>query len=369
MSLTTLHIFIAIALVAIASTLYRRAVQQLYRKSTKVVLDGKVRRRPTRLPFGIDIVIDIYKNVNRGTVLDAAVRSYQTYGNTFYQRFIGGDFINTIDPANIQAVTSANFYDYEMGTRRREASMPLLGLGIFNNEGDSWRHSRRLFRPAFKNSEMRSLEALFERHFQNMRAIIPRDGSVVDLSELFFCYTMDVSTQYFFGNSTSSLLELNSADSLEETAQTFSRAFAAAQDHIRENYVLGSLAWLRPLKKFHRDRQIVWDLVDRYVHGAVNGFRPEKASQYSVLDHMAETTADPVELRSELIHLLLAARDTTASLLGNLWLVIVQREGVRRTIIEEVKGLGGDLPTYDDLKSLPYLLDCINEGTIAFKYH
>ncbi|KAF2097814.1 cytochrome P450 [Rhizodiscina lignyota] len=330
--------------------------------SLKRDLSAAAIRRPTKLPWGIDIVFDIYKNVRRHTVLDAAAFAYQRYGNTFYQRFMGGDFINTIEPANIKVILSTNFSDYDMGTRRRRASLPLLGLGIFNNDGEAWRRSRRLFRPAFKNNELRSVEGLFELHCKNLLSAIPRDGSSVDLSELFFSYTMDVSTQYFFGNSALSLLELGGSERAGRSAKVFSCAFATAQDRIRENYVLGIIASFRPRHKFKSDRRVVWDFVDHYVDGALKGRRPQKTSQYSVLDHMAETSQDALELRSELLHLLLAARDTTASLLGNLWLMISQRQDVREAILQEIKCLEGKPPTYDELKAFTYLLNCISEA-------
>lgn len=328
----------------------------------------EARQRPAKLPCGLDIVLDISRNSEQHTSLQSAVDAYRTYGNTFEQRFMGAIFINTIDPENIKAVISTHFANFDMGKRRRQASIPLLGLGIFNNEEGQWRHSRRLFRPAFHYSHLRQVEDLFEPHFQKLLAVIPRNGISFDLAELFRRFSMDVSTQYFFGNCASTLLE-----SASSSATSFHNAFTNAQDRIRENYVLGWAARLRPRTQFDRDRKVVWDFVDRFVNDALETHRVNATGTFrrpslvdqegmTVLDHMIQTTTDPVELRSELLHLLLASRDTTSSLLGNLWLVISRDADVWPRLQEEVRLLNCP-PARVELKQCKYMTACIKEGT------
>lgn len=326
------------------------------------------RQRPTRLPCGLDIVLDIFKNSERHTSLQSAVDAYSTYGNTFEQRFMGAIFINTIDAENIKAVTSTFFGNFVMGERRRRASLPLLGLGIFNNEDEQWRHSRRLFRPAFNHSHVRQVDTLFEPHFQSLLTIIPRDGVSFDLSELFRRFSMDVSTQYFFGNCASTLLETETGSS---SASTFHNAFTHAQDRIKENYVLGWATQLRSHTQFDRDVEVVWNFVDRFVNQALelqipnndssDSLQSSNSESTTVLEHMIQATTDPVELRSELLHLLLASRDTTSSLLGNLWLVISRNPDIWSKIKKEIEMLARP-PTHHELSGCVYLTACIKEG-------
>jgi cytochrome P450 len=61
-----------------------------------------------------------------------------------------------------------------------------------------------MIRPNFTRSQVADLDTL-ERHTQNFISAIPRDGSTVDLSPLFFSLTMDSATEFLFGRSTNSL--------------------------------------------------------------------------------------------------------------------------------------------------------------------
>jgi len=44
----------------------------------------------------------------------------------------------TVDPKNIQAVLATQFHDFSLGQTRRGNFFPLLGNGIFTNDGKAW---------------------------------------------------------------------------------------------------------------------------------------------------------------------------------------------------------------------------------------
>lgn len=77
------------------------------------------------------------------TWLDMWCRRYSTVGATFESATVTIDpIIFTNEPENIEAMLSTDFKSFELGERRRRLSGPLLGPGIFSNEGPAWRHSR-----------------------------------------------------------------------------------------------------------------------------------------------------------------------------------------------------------------------------------
>ncbi len=75
-----------------------------------------------------------------------------------------------------------------------------------------------MIRPNFTRAQVADLET-FETHVGHLIDAIPRDGTTVDLQELFFSLTMDSATEFLFGKSTNTLvpgLETHSASEFEK---------------------------------------------------------------------------------------------------------------------------------------------------------
>ena len=77
-------------------------------------------------------------------------------------------------------------------------------------------------------------------------------------------------------------------------------------------------------------------------------------------DLMSETT-DQVAIRTELLNVLLAGRDTTAALLSNVWFFLSKRPDIWSKLQKEVCTLPRDDITYEDLKNMRYLRALLNE--------
>lgn len=219
-----------------------------------------------------------------------------------------------------------------------------------------------MLRPNFVRSQIGDLQT-FERHIQHLIAEVPRDGSMVDLSVLFFRLTMDSATEFLFGESTESLTKRSS--------EGFAESFMRAQDYIAHNSRWGRLAALFPAnKQFAYDQKLVHDFVDYYVQKGLarrsellaNKSTAEKSGRYVFLDELVRQTTDPIQIRSELLNILLAGRDTTASLLTNVWYMLSKRPDIWQKLQQEVSTLNGELPTFEQLKDLKYLKALLNES-------
>jgi cytochrome P450 len=123
-----------------------------------------------------------------------------------------------------------------------------------------------------------------------------------------------------------------------------------------------------PFRKLEADLKIVRDFVDSFVWDALSRRNTEKSSsssepgRYIFLYELAKETQDPILLRSESLNILLAGRDTTASLLGNLWFVIARRPDIWANLRSEIDPLNGSPPTYQQLKDMKYLRYTLNES-------
>lgn len=83
--------------------------------------------------------------------------------------------------------------------------------------------------------------------------------------------------------------------------------------------------------------------------------------RYVFLYEMAKETQDRIQLRNELLNVLLAGRDTTASLLSNTFFVLARRPDIWAKLKAEVDTLGGVAPTYETLRGMKYIKYLLNE--------
>lgn len=294
-------------------------------------------------------------------------KRFERLGNTFHTRMAIQPVIATCEPENVKTILSLKFKDYSFGNRTKGFS-PLLGHGIFNADGERWAVSRHLLRPNFARDQVADLEA-FERHFKLMLKHIPKDGSTVDLQELFFMLTIDTATEFLFNHSTNTLRMVGYKDETNEDV-IFGKMFNYAQDDIAVRLRLGPLDRFRKNVKGKEAIDICHAYIDKFVDEAIR-FKQEqdeekktgssKEERYIFIHELAKQTTDRKRLRDELVNILLAGRDTTASLLSNMFFEIAKRPDIYAKLRDEVAFLDGRTPTYEELKNLKYLKWCLNE--------
>lgn len=197
-------------------------------------------------------------------------------------------------------------------------------------------------------------------------AKIPRDGSTVDLQPLFYQITLDTSTEFLFGES---------VDVLRSPAgsgqQLFGQALDYAQTELNFRLRLGPLIFLYRNKEFDRACTRVQNFVDKYVAKALEFRRTnltkntpkedKRPGKYIFMNELALATDDPIQIRSELLNLLLAGRDTTAGLLSNTFYVLARRADIWAKLKGEVDRLEGRIPDYTALHQMKYVKNVLNE--------
>lgn len=135
----------------------------------------------------------------------------------------GRRVIFTADPENIKAILATQFTDYGKGEPFHREWQDFLGDSIFVTDLDKWHSSRQLIRPQFIKDRVSDLE-VFEEHVQILMQQISKAsttyGGELDVSDLFFRYTLDASTHFLLGKS---------VGSLELPEQEFAEAFGEVQ--------------------------------------------------------------------------------------------------------------------------------------------
>lgn len=323
-----------------------------------------IARTLNKEPFlGLDTIPGTIQARKQRKILERNCDIFRVYGNTLIVQELHRRAIVTIEPENIKTVLSLNFKDYGI-SHRLQPFKPLLGEGIFDTDGEHWASSRALIRPSFTRDQVADLTSL-EDLMQDLFKLLPRDGkTVVDLQDLFFCYTIDSATEFLFGQSVGTLKKTQSE-------LGFAEAFHYAQKAVLMRGMLG------PFNMFYRDRKadecnrICRDFAQHFVQEAFHAVQVKKEDmeteaetkrQKHIFSHeLASRTSDKQRVLDELMNVLLAGRDTTASLLSNLFFMLAKNPAIWDKLRREVAGLQGRPPTYEELCNLKYVQCCMNE--------
>jgi cytochrome P450 len=236
-----------------------------------------------------------------------------------------------------------------------------LGDGLLTSEGELWRKQRKTIQPAFQ-----------VKRIAGQAGVVAEEAArlVARLRALSGTGPVDVSREL-----TGLTLGVLGRTLLDEDLAGYAsigHSFEAVQDQAMfEMVTIGSVPTWLPLPnqlRFRRARAELQQVVDALVE--VRDARPT-ADGDDVLSRLIESVRaedDPrvgrVRMRDELITLLLAGHETTASTLGwSLYLIDRHPEVAERLRAEAVAVLGGDrLPVYEDLRKLTYTSMVVEEA-------
>lgn len=256
--------------------------------------------------------------------------------------------------------------DFNLGAREQNFR-PLLGHGIFTQNGAEWKQSRDLLRPIFNHQRTEYFTYIKQAVGSLLaRAIEPTKEGFVDLQPLFFL-TLDVTTAAVLGTSTDSL-----QDQGGKLGLAFANAFDTGQHYLAVRGRLGDLYWLFGGKRFRAACDFVHSFVDNIVADALNkkggggsSELEEEKENYLFIDALVSRTRDPKVIRDQLVNVLLAGRDTSACLLSWTFRLLAQRPETQQRLRAECLALPSykakHLPTKDELKSMKYLSNVIHE--------
>lgn len=369
-----LPLALAFALIAIRllSTLIIIPIQ--HARKARALGCGDVPLEPTRWPLGLDMVrAGLAADRDQRTPDFVTDRFHAMSRYTFRICILGTSNLITADPRNVQAVLASQFGDFAMGRARKTNLKMILGRSIFAVDGAAWQSARETVRPIFARENIANLEML-ESHVHTLLACIEQPGidaqgwtKPVGLAGLFPCLTIDSATELFLGHSTHSL---QSRLSGEAHKHEFHRAFERIQAVLSIRMRLRSLYWLYGNNELRRCMGILNAFIDDAIREAdvdVNS----KRSKYDFLNTLRERCADVGEVREQVLGMLAAGRDTTASLMSWVFYCLVRNPRIfekLRSIIMEQFGLYDPNPdaavrkiTFQKLKGCRYLQHVLNE--------
>ncbi|KAL7930468.1 cytochrome P450 [Trichoderma chlorosporum] len=300
------------------------------------------------LILGLDLLRISVKVLKEHGLLKLWDEMLDAHNGTFWFSSTGKWMLMTSEPENFKALLSTKFEDWPMKSLRQQVSILTLGpYAIFAVNGPEWQHARAMIRPSFVRNQIADLECT-DRHVENFLAKLPRDGSKFDIDKLLYYFTMDVSTDFMFGYSTS-ILTSPTKESLE-----FMTAFDYVLTTATNRARLGWLATLQPDKKFNEYVTVTQRFVDEHVSRAL-AQQGQKERPYIFMNEIIKSGASHREVRDQLFSLILGGRDTSASTMASLFWVLAQRPDIFKKLREEIAELDGRKPAWEELKNLKYL--------------
>ncbi|PHH90465.1 hypothetical protein CDD83_3597 [Cordyceps sp. RAO-2017] len=359
-----------LALLALANLLrllYRRSLRRLC--SRQRGCRAATSRAPVRDPFvGLDFVYDSVLGRAEDRYLESSLADFRRLGPTFTVRRWSWEVMYTCDARNIKHLLAGAFDDFALPRLRVSALGALLGRGIFTLDGPAWAHARSVLKPLLARLDREAVVGCAERHVQAMLRLVPADSDDIDLQPLFFRLTMDFAADYLMGGGGGgSASMLGCAPSAARArAERFVDDYMACSREVVKKLRLGPLQHLRLSLSALRARRRVFRYVDDFVDDLLRragGAEAGHGRDVNVLTRLAAVTRDRRLLRDQVLHILLASRDTTASTLSNLFFVLARDPAAFRKLRDEVRAVAGQRPpTAAQLKQMEYLRWCVNES-------
>ncbi|GAA0975602.1 cytochrome P450 [Acrocarpospora macrocephala] len=262
-------------------------------------------------------------------------------------------------PDHAKHVLADNSGNYHKGIGLVQAKRA-LGDGLLTSEGDLWRKQRKLIQPAFQAKRIAAQAGVVA---EEAAALVERLRAAAGTGPV---NVVDELTALTLGVLGRTLLDADLG-----VFSGVGHAFEAVQDQAMFEMVsLGAVPMWVPLPKqlrFRQARKELQHVVDRLV-----AERRTRTGDWGddVLSKLIQSTAEEPDpkvgrqrMTDELITLLLAGHETTASTLGwTFYLLDRDPEVAERLHAEAVEVLGDRPPVYEDLHRLRYTSMVIEEA-------
>ncbi|HLQ10336.1 MAG TPA: cytochrome P450, partial [Ktedonobacteraceae bacterium] len=232
----------------------------------------------------------------------------------------------------------------------------VLGRGLLTSEGDFWQRQRGLIQPAFHKQNIQAYAAVMTGAAERMLNSW-NDGGERNLHEDMMRVTLEIVAQCLYGAEVSSEAE----------------RVGRAMEVVTEGFVTSaSLALLFsfdiPLFFARAERRAVRHL-NEIIGGIIQERRTSNRRREDLLDMLLRARdADgkpmsDVQLRDEVMTLILAGHETTALALSWTWYLLAQHPEAEAELLAELQtALGGRAPTVADLPRLQYTEAVVKES-------
>lgn len=251
-------------------------------------------------------------------------------------------------PDNVRYVLQDNHKNYRKGIGLVQAKR-WLGEGLVTSEGEAWLRQRRIIQPAFQRQQMAGFDLVIADATSAMlkRWCAPAEqGRSVDVASDMMQLTLDIFVRAMFSTRITNASEVGAS---------FTTALQDAMD--RMTAIVMVPEWLPFPGKLRFKRAI--RTLDAIVYAIIESHRKDDTKEKNLLTTLTSESnaarAGPGnrDLRDQIMTLLLAGHETTASSLAWTFFLLSNHPWAWRKMRAEVdRVLGGRTPTQKDLPKL-----------------
>ena len=280
------------------------------------------------------------------------LRTWRTYGDYVRIRTLPGyDIYLIASPTAVERVLVKNSRNYRKPAFLTAPVRMVTGNGLFSSDGDLWLRQRRLAQPAFvRESVVRLAGPMVDAAEELIHDwLLAPDGRTVDIVPEMMRLVLRIAAATLFGGDIG-----NDVDALSAGQ----RAVAAFVSH-KMNNPLSAPPWV-PTRR-NREFRSAKRLMDRVVLRLIEQRRrcgPGNGDLLNCLlgasDEEASGGMSDRQLHDEILTLLFAGHETTASALSWSFHLLARHPEVQEALHEQLRAhLGQRAPSADDLPHLP----------------
>ncbi|CAN6325835.1 unnamed protein product [Urochloa humidicola] len=285
----------------------------------------------------------------------------------------------TANPANVEYMLKTNFDNFPKGKTFAAVLGDLLGGGIFNVDGDAWRHQRKMASLELGSVAVRSyaykiIAQEIDARLMPLLAGAADTGAVVDLQDVFRRFAFDTICKISFGLDPGCLereMPMSKlADAFDAATRLCAMRGAAASPLLWRAKRLLNIGSERELRKTIKlvDELAAAMIRERRKLGVANSH--DLLSRFMASAGDAHAAVDDKYFRDIVVSFLLAGRDTVSSALTTLFMLLSKNPGVAAAMRAEAtagEDDGDSTPvTYEHLKGLHYTHAVLYENMRLF---
>ena len=279
-------------------------------------------------------------------------------GDTFYAAYPGGKVLISAHPGLIKHVLQTNHKNYPKDRGYDQLAL-MLGQGLVTSKGSMWKKQRKIAQPTFHK---RNLENLFlsmtDIASQYLKELTQKKGQIVDISQEMMAVTARIAMKALFSSD------------IEGNLKEIYHAISYAQEFVAKRAINPLIIpWTRingSLRKFHRHRDVMDGLINNLIETRQQETSAKSDFLQMLLEARYEDTGEPMPLdllRDELVTIFSAGHETSANGLAWTLYLLSQHPNIVQRLKEEIQQvLGNRLPSFADLKQMPYTRQVIEEG-------
>lgn len=265
-----------------------------------------------------------------------------------------------VHPAAMEQVLARKDDRYPKPKLLLEAMGMLQGQGLFTSQGESWVRHRRLIQPAFQQSQMVSLQTKIQAQ---VRSLIQKwehkpDGEVFDIAAEMTRLTLKIIS--------SALFSVDLSDETNELGQAIRTGFEYVY------FRMSTPIAFPPSFPTARNRQFrqAKRTIDRMIQSMIQARREQPSGEQDLLSMLLAAQDEETglgmsdrQVQDEVMTLMNAGFETTATTLSWLWIALGEHPEVMKTIESEIASvLGRELLSFEKLGQLSYTRRAFDES-------